>query len=53
MDKAMEVTQRVFARRDRKFTETDERVMRYVAEVAPKVECATAQAPPVLTGAAE
>jgi UDP-N-acetylglucosamine diphosphorylase / glucose-1-phosphate thymidylyltransferase / UDP-N-acetylgalactosamine diphosphorylase / glucosamine-1-phosphate N-acetyltransferase / galactosamine-1-phosphate N-acetyltransferase len=53
MEKAMEVTQRVFARRDRKFTETDERVMRYVAEVAPKVECAKAEAPPVLAGDAE
>ena len=38
MDKAMEVTRRVFARRDRQFTETDERIMRYVATVAPGVE---------------
>jgi UDP-N-acetylglucosamine diphosphorylase / glucose-1-phosphate thymidylyltransferase / UDP-N-acetylgalactosamine diphosphorylase / glucosamine-1-phosphate N-acetyltransferase / galactosamine-1-phosphate N-acetyltransferase len=39
MDKAIEVTRRVFARRDRAFTELDERMMRYVAEVAaPAVE---------------
>jgi bifunctional N-acetylglucosamine-1-phosphate-uridyltransferase/glucosamine-1-phosphate-acetyltransferase GlmU-like protein len=38
LDKAIEVTQRVFARRDRGWTETDERIMRYVAEAAPAVE---------------
>lgn len=38
MEKALEVTQRVYARRDRPFTDTDERVMRYVREVAPTVE---------------
>lgn len=38
MDKAIEVTKRVFARRDRPFTETDERVMRYVEGAAPAVE---------------
>jgi hypothetical protein len=39
MDKAVEVTRRVFARRDRVFSELDERMMRYVAEVAaPSVE---------------
>ncbi|HEX8910710.1 MAG TPA: hypothetical protein VF796_00020, partial [Humisphaera sp.] len=38
LDKAIEVTRRVYARRDRPFTETDERVMRYVQRVAPEVE---------------
>lgn len=38
MEKAIEVTKRVFARRDRQFNKTDEQVMRYVAEVAPQVE---------------
>ena len=38
LDKAIEVTQRVFARRDRNWTETDERMMRYVAAAAPTVE---------------
>ena len=38
MDKAIEVTKRVYARRDRPWTETDERVMRYVAQMAPMVE---------------
>ncbi len=38
MEKAVEVTRLVYGRRDRQFTETDEQVMRYVAEVAPKVE---------------
>jgi UDP-N-acetylglucosamine diphosphorylase/glucosamine-1-phosphate N-acetyltransferase len=40
MDKAIEVTKRVFARRDREFNSTDEQVMRYVADVAPEVESA-------------
>jgi UDP-N-acetylglucosamine diphosphorylase/glucosamine-1-phosphate N-acetyltransferase len=40
MDKAIEVTRRVFARRDREFNATDEGVMRYVAGVAPDVESA-------------
>jgi UDP-N-acetylglucosamine diphosphorylase/glucosamine-1-phosphate N-acetyltransferase len=38
IDKAIEVTQRVFARRDRGWTETDEQMMRYVAGAAPEVE---------------
>jgi len=38
MDKAIEVTRRVFARRDREFNPIDEAVMRYVAAVAPEVE---------------
>jgi UDP-N-acetylglucosamine diphosphorylase/glucosamine-1-phosphate N-acetyltransferase len=38
MAKAVEVTQRVYARRDREFTQTDRRVMEYVARVAPEVE---------------
>jgi UDP-N-acetylglucosamine diphosphorylase/glucosamine-1-phosphate N-acetyltransferase len=38
MDKAIEVTKRVFARRDREFNDTDEQVMRYVARIAPQVE---------------
>ena len=38
IEKAIEVTQRVFARRDRAWTETDEQIMRYVAEAAPGVE---------------
>jgi UDP-N-acetylglucosamine diphosphorylase/glucosamine-1-phosphate N-acetyltransferase len=38
MDKAIEVTKRVFARRDRGFNTTDEELMRYVAKVAPAVE---------------
>jgi hypothetical protein len=38
MDKAIEVTQRVFSRRDRGWTATDEQLMRYVAEAAPAVE---------------
>jgi hypothetical protein len=38
LDKAIEVTQRVFARRDRAWTETDEDLMHYVAEAAPQVE---------------
>ena len=38
LDKAIEVTQRVFARRDRAWTETDEQLMRYVAAAAPEVE---------------
>ncbi|HEY8750672.1 MAG TPA: putative sugar nucleotidyl transferase [Tepidisphaeraceae bacterium] len=38
MDKAIEVTKRVFVRRDREFNDTDEQVMRYVAQIAPQVE---------------
>jgi len=38
MDKAIEITRRVFARRDRQFDRTDEQIMRYVAEAAPGVE---------------
>jgi hypothetical protein len=38
LDKAMEVTRRVFARRDRGWTATDEAIMRYAAEAAPAVE---------------
>lgn len=38
MDKAIEVTRRVYSRRDRPFTETDERIMRYVETIAPEVE---------------
>lgn len=38
MEKAFEVTRQVFSRRDRAFTEYDQRLMRYVAEIAPKVE---------------
>lgn len=41
LDKAIEVTQRVFARRDRGWTDTDEQIMRYVAEAAPAVEGTT------------
>ena len=40
MEKAIEVTKRVFARRDRQFNETDEQIMRYVAQVAPQIEAA-------------
>lgn len=38
LGKAMEVARRVFARRDRPFDETDEQLMRYVAQVAPTIE---------------
>lgn len=38
IDKAMEVTRRVFARRQRQFTSTDEQIMRYVAATAPTIE---------------
>ena len=38
MDKAIEVTRRVFARRERSLTETDLEIMRYVGQVAPAVE---------------
>lgn len=37
-DKAIEVAKRAFARRDRAWTETDERIMRHVASSAPQVE---------------
>jgi UDP-N-acetylglucosamine diphosphorylase/glucosamine-1-phosphate N-acetyltransferase len=38
MEKAIEVARRVFARRQRQFTSTDEQIMRYVAATAPSVE---------------
>jgi UDP-N-acetylglucosamine diphosphorylase / glucose-1-phosphate thymidylyltransferase / UDP-N-acetylgalactosamine diphosphorylase / glucosamine-1-phosphate N-acetyltransferase / galactosamine-1-phosphate N-acetyltransferase len=38
LSKAMEVARRVFARRDRPFEQTDEQLMRYVAQVAPTIE---------------
>ncbi len=38
LDKAIEVAQRVFARRDRAWTDADEQIMRYVARTAPQVE---------------
>ena len=38
----MDVTRKVFARRDRFFTEADEHLMRYVASEAPKIEGAGA-----------
>ncbi len=38
LDKAIEVTRRIYTRRDRLFTETDERVMRYVVDAAAAVE---------------
>ena len=38
LDKAIEVTRRVYGRRDRPFTDEDEHVMRYVAETAPASE---------------
>jgi UDP-N-acetylglucosamine diphosphorylase/glucosamine-1-phosphate N-acetyltransferase len=44
LDKAIEVTRKVYGRRDRHFTDADERLMRYVAAEAPKVEFAAAGA---------
>lgn len=38
VDKAIDVTRQVFARRDRVFTDYDDRMMRHVAEVAKRVE---------------
>lgn len=38
IDKASEVARRVFARRERQFTPTDEALMQYVARTAPAVE---------------
>lgn len=38
MDKAIEVTRRVFARRERSLTETDQQIMQYVAKAAPTIE---------------
>jgi UDP-N-acetylglucosamine diphosphorylase/glucosamine-1-phosphate N-acetyltransferase len=38
LEKAIEVTARVFARRDRPWTPTDENMMRYAAAAAPEVE---------------
>jgi hypothetical protein len=37
-EKAIEVAQRVFTRRDRVWTDSDEQIMNYVAEIAPKIE---------------
>ena len=42
LDKAIEVTRKVYSRRDRLFTDADEHLMRYVAAEAPKVEFAAA-----------
>lgn len=42
LEKAIEVTRRVYTRRDRQFTPTDERVMQYVARSAGAVERAEA-----------
>lgn len=49
LDKAIDVTRRVFQRRDRAWTETDEAIMRYVAHAAPQVEGAI-QKPDAGTG---
>ena len=38
MDKAIEVTRRVYQRRERVWTDTDEQIMQYVAHTAPEVE---------------
>ena len=38
MDKAIEVAQRIFSRRSRAWTDTDEQIMHYVAAAAPAVE---------------
>jgi UDP-N-acetylglucosamine diphosphorylase / glucose-1-phosphate thymidylyltransferase / UDP-N-acetylgalactosamine diphosphorylase / glucosamine-1-phosphate N-acetyltransferase / galactosamine-1-phosphate N-acetyltransferase len=38
MEKAIEVVQRTFARRDRPWSQIDEQIMRYVGETAPQVE---------------
>jgi UDP-N-acetylglucosamine diphosphorylase/glucosamine-1-phosphate N-acetyltransferase len=38
LDKAIEVTRRVFARRDRAWTPLDENIMRYIATIAPTFE---------------
>jgi hypothetical protein len=38
IDKAIEVAQRVFGRRDRPWTPLDEQMMRYVADIAPSLE---------------
>jgi hypothetical protein len=38
IDKAIEVARRMMDRRDKPWTELDEQLMRYVAEVAPTVE---------------
>jgi UDP-N-acetylglucosamine diphosphorylase/glucosamine-1-phosphate N-acetyltransferase len=50
MEKAIEVTRRVYSRRDRPLTETDERIMRYVQQIAQEVEGGDgfAQLPPNL-----
>lgn len=39
LEKAIEVTRRVFARRDRAWTAHDEQIMRYVAAISPAIEC--------------
>lgn len=38
LDKAMDVIARVYARRDRKLSPTDEQIVRYVQRIAPQVE---------------
>ncbi|HEX4123981.1 MAG TPA: putative sugar nucleotidyl transferase [Tepidisphaeraceae bacterium] len=38
LEKAMEVIARVYARRDRKLSPTDEQIVRYVQRIAPQVE---------------
>jgi hypothetical protein len=38
MDKAIEVAQRTFGRRDREWTPTDEQLMRHVQHIASSVE---------------
>ena len=38
LEKAIEVIQQVYARRDRTWTSADEQILRYVAEIAPQVE---------------
>lgn len=42
LDKAIDVTRKVYSRRDRIFTAADEHLMRYVAAEAPRVENAAA-----------
>ena len=34
----IDTQRRVFARREREFTSTDEQIMRYVSQVAPQIE---------------
>jgi UDP-N-acetylglucosamine diphosphorylase / glucose-1-phosphate thymidylyltransferase / UDP-N-acetylgalactosamine diphosphorylase / glucosamine-1-phosphate N-acetyltransferase / galactosamine-1-phosphate N-acetyltransferase len=40
LEKAIEVTKRVFTRRDRQWTDIDEEIVRYAARMAPQVETA-------------